>query len=302
MPGGMEKVQRMIARSLIVLSFCLGLSTDSAAHQKIYESAGVYEVTTDRWRKALNGTGIDATSWVWKVKKDSKHNNGSRDSILIVPNAAYPDDMTLIVWFHGCSGFSDKTFAKRILPQVKDAALGSNSFAVAIPEMPWSINTSTTCGRQGRVWRTPGELKFYVEDVKKKLEKWAEKTHKLPLGKLRIVFVGHSAGGSAIMSASKEGSLCSLSPESIIWSDASYGKWLEAAWRSCIKKLEDTDLHVIVRKWDKPHKNASHLFKKVNLEKAKPTIKYRVLDRKKYRHGEIGDDIFGLANIFPPGC
>ncbi len=40
--------------------------------------------------------------------------------------------------------------------------------------------------------------------------------HGKAIGNVRIVFVGHSAGGSAIMAAAKEGGLCRVAPEAII--------------------------------------------------------------------------------------
>ena len=105
------------------------------------------------------------------------------------------------------------------------------------------------------------------------------------------------------MSASREGSLCQAKPESIVFSDASYGHWLDAAWNGCIKNAT-TDLHVLVRKWDKPHINAKRAMKNINRASStsKTNIHYQILDRKQWSHGNIGDNVFILSDIFPPGC
>ena len=105
------------------------------------------------------------------------------------------------------------------------------------------------------------------------------------------------------MSASVEGGLCKLKPEAIIWSDASYGYWLDRSVNTCIKDT-NTQLHILVRKWDKPHKNAGRAMKKVKRMGPlfKPTVLYQVLDRRKWTHGKIGNSVFTLTDVFPLGC
>ena len=65
---------------------------------------------------------------------------------------------------------------------------------------------------------------------------------------------------------------------------------------------EDVSLHVLVRKWDKPHKNAEAFFRKLKTTDGDPNILYQVLDRKKWSHGKIGNSVFKLTDAFPPGC
>jgi len=288
-----------------VASFFIWLPSQTAhAESEIYVDSGVYKTTVKRWTKAVNSASLNSVSWVWNMGiKDRYHKNGQRDTILIVPAAAIPEDITLVVWFHGCNGFSQKTFSNRLMPQIISLVESGNSFAVAIPEMTWSTNTSTKCGRQGKVWNKPGEIEKYVASLKARLNTWATITHGASLGNVRIVFVGHSAGGSAIMSASREGGLCKLKPEAVIWSDASYGYWLDSAWNSCIKNL-DTQLHILVRKWDKPHTSAKRVIKTIRRSSTLPNanVRYQVLDRKIWTHGKIGNSVFELTDVFPPGC
>ncbi len=277
-----------------------------SAHAKthMHVEPGSYEVSAKRWKNAANSATFDSDSWVWSLGfSDKYHKNGKRDTALIVPSTAVPDDVTLVIWFHGLGGFTESGFQRRIMSQLNELAKDSHSFALAIPEMPWSVNTTTPRGRQGRVWTKPGELERYVAGVRLRLEKWSMLRHNRPLGTVRIVFVGHSAGGSALMAAAKEGSLCRIGPEAIIWSDASYGYWLDATMNSCVKRL-DTQLHILVRKWDKPHKSAERALK---LYKRKPGlyvphIRYQVLDRRAWSHRRIGDNALELTGVFPPGC
>tara|TARA_Y100001970_G_scaffold290727_1_gene425490 strand:+ start:1445 stop:2362 length:918 start_codon:yes stop_codon:yes gene_type:complete len=269
-----------------------------------YIGNNVYRVSENRWARAIGQASFDSTSWIWSLKADKLHKNKSRDTILVVPDSAAPEHITLIVWFHGLNGFRSKTFEKRLIPQMEFLVSGGNSFAVAIPELPWSANTSTRHSRQGRVWTKAGELEKYISDLKEHLEIWALLKHKRPLGDVRIVFVGHSAGGSAIKAASREGGLCRVSPEAIIWSDASYGRWLDSAWNGCIKDLGDSsELHVVVRKWDPPYKSSERIMKRIRKQSRGPQVFYQVLKGKDgWTHGRIGNNIFSITNIFPPGC
>ena len=304
MPVGTARVSRMIALRLLVLVVAIGMTQYAHAEAKVYSGVNVYKPTVSKWKTAVSNASFDSISWIWNLgTPDRKHKNGSRDTILMVPDSAVPDNITLLVWFHGLGGFKKGTFEKRILPQVENIVEAGNSVAIAIPEMPWSINTSTPRKRQGQVWRSPGDLERYISGVKERLQTWSIITHGVDLGSVRIVFVGHSAGGSAMMSAAKEGGLCRLKPEAIVWSDASYGYWLDSAWNGCIKNT-DTELYILVRKWDKPHKNAQRLIKRIKRRKSSPKadVHYQVLNRKHWTHSRIGNSVFKLTDLFPPGC
>ncbi len=105
------------------------------------------------------------------------------------------------------------------------------------------------------------------------------------------------------MAASREGSLCRLAPEAVVWSDASYGSWLDRAWNGCIKDIS-TELHILVRKWDKPYTNAERVIRRIRRLPVEPSanVNYQVLDRRSWTHGRIGDSVFELTDLFPPGC
>jgi len=298
----MRQVRQTKHNTLIVVAvmFIFTHLLSSQAVAGVFAEKDVYTKTLNRWNDSVSHHGLKSNSWVWNLKfKDTKHKNLSRDSILIVPNSSIPDDLTLVVWFHGCGGFGLKTFKNRIIPQIKKISRDGHSIAVAIPEMPWSTNTSTKCSRQGQVWQAQNELENYVKEVKVRLGIWSKKYHGVELEMIRIVFVGHSAGGSAIASAAKEGSLCLLDPENVIWSDASYGNWLDKAWHGCIKNDSDIKLTILVKKWNTPWKRASAFFRRV--KKSNKRI-FKILSGKNWTHTKIGHNALELSDIFPPGC
>jgi len=289
--------------SILTAVWLLSPLTTHAAHE-VYVEPGTYNISVKRWSDTISNATFDSDTWIWNLeKKDRLHKNGNRDTLLSIPRSSTPEDITLVVWFHGLGGFSKKGFIKRILPQMEHVVANESSFAIAVPEMPWSTNTSTPRKRQGRVWTKQGELERYVASVKQRMQEWAVLRHGRPLGTVRIIFVGHSAGGSALMSASVEGGLCKLKPEAIIWSDASYGYWLDRSVNTCIKDT-NTQLHILVRKWDKPHRNAGRAIKRIKRLGLKfiPDVRYQVLERRRWTHSKIGNSVFMLTDVFPPGC
>ena len=243
----------------------------------------------------------DVSAFMYESKyvgqNDKYHKEGSRTNVLVVPHTSQPDDLTLVVWFHGLGGFTEKTF-KRVISQLSIPAQEGHSIAVLIPEMPWSANTSTPRKRQGKVWRKSNQFKSFLDEAISLLRSDFLKRKNVELPTPRVVVVGHSAGGSAIMSASLEGSLCDPRVEKVVWSDASYGYWLQKANRGC---LLSSVIHqdVVVRKWDKPHKMSKKFF---SVKRDPSRYNYVVLNRKKFSHSSIGNQIIEIVKLFPPGC
>jgi hypothetical protein len=313
MQDGEVRVLRTIAISIFVLCAMLVPPAQSQswkldivlASHSVQSEVGTYKKTTQRLMKSLSDINLESSSYVYRSRyngfNDRKHYNRHRDTALVIPTDARPEDLTLIVWFHGLNGFSEKTFT-RVFNQVKELTDEGHSIAVSIPEMPWSINTSTKRSRQGRIWEYPGDFANFIAENKDKLEQWAQSTHNMSVQQLRIIIVGHSAGGSAISSAAQEGGLCEVRPSNIVWSDASYGQWLNNAWNGCLSDAK-AKVKLLVRKWDKPHVRASNFLKSIgNSSDIDDRIDYEVLDRKQYKHGDIGNNALILSDLFEPGC
>jgi len=254
----------------------------------IISTAETHKPTVARWTRAVAAEGLPSTSYIFPWAKDRLHSNGHRDVILMIPQGTVPDQLTLVIWFHGLGGFSDRTFQKRILPQVTSL------------EMPWSINTRTPGSRQGRVFQQRGHLSGLVDQLLDRLAAhFAVQDRPHLLGAPRIAVVGHSAGGSAIMSASESGDLCEIGPSNVVWSDASYGSWLKRAWLGCLGSAKEARTEVIVRKGGSPHRRAQQFQRLVGEQ---DNVRLDVLPRKKWTHRRIGDSILWLSKIFGPGC
>ena len=230
-------------------------------------------------------------------QNDKYHKEGRRKNVLVVPHSSRPDDLTLVVWFHGLGGFTEKTFS-RVMTQLKTASATGHSIAVLIPEMPWSAATSTPRSRQGKIWKKSNQFKFFLDEAVSLLKTDFRRRKNIDLPTPNIIVIGHSAGGSAIMSAALEGSLCDKRVSHVVWSDASYGTWLSRANKGCLKHKRILQT-IVVRKWDKPHVSAKKFFKD-NPDASDD--KLIVLDRRKYSHTRIGNEIVRIASLFPPGC
>jgi hypothetical protein len=298
---GRGRESRMIARNLCFL-LLLSLLPSTGWAANVYElDAGVYHKNKPKVKRVLEELHPTSTAWVYRSShngwKDRSHHNKRRDNVLILPDTS-TRELTLIVWFHGLGGFSEKTF-RRVSRQLDQVVDNGHSVAVAIPEMPWSINTKTKRSRQSQIWRKKGSFKSYVEDTIKIL-KW----HYLimrgeGLDVVDIVVVGHSAGGSSIASASVEGGICDLNVSNVVWSDATYGSWLKRAHRGCLGRTnEDIKTIILVRKWDKPYHRARRFLKSLKNH----SYDFRVLPRKRYRHSRIGNEALLLSDLFPVGC
>ena len=237
--AGMVRGLRMTVHKLIFIFFlCIGATASHAAG--VTTDPGTYSTTIKRV-KAFVSSESNLEAWVFQSKhngwRDMQHKNKRRDNVLFLPkeiNALNDNDITLVVWYHGLGGFKESTF-RRSWSQAREVmAETEHIVALVVPEMPWSVNTKTPRGRQGRIWRGVGEAGGFIKNTLKILSNVSGFG-----GRVNIIVVGHSAGGSAIASASTEGSICELVPNiitTVVWSDASYGNWLLRAHNGCLGK------------------------------------------------------------------
>ena len=250
---------------------------------------GVYKKTISRWQKNLD-IYVDEPS-ITLIKKmgirDRKHLNGSRDYIIWMPSGVVepcelscPAKTIGIVWFHGHTGFSDRTFRERILKQF--AQHYETNFFIVIPEMPWSWNTSTRTKRNGLIWTKPGEFISFIEKVKADVSALGVRDN------IDWRVVGHSAGGSTIATVGSTGDLCQLKPSRIIWSDSTYGWWLEKANKGC---LQDFKTDVYVTHWKSKTNIAASRF--VKTHRGRNTTMHTT----KFPHLKIGDNIVKLSGV-----
>lgn len=287
--------------ALKVLVFLLALILPDMAlsSPKVIVESGVYHKTAYRLKRSIKSRTMPSTLILSKLKKDRLHLNKGRDNLILIPDNISKDYTTLIVWLHGCNGFSQRTFSKRILNQAEMLYDNNSSFVFAVPELPWSTNTSTKCKRLGKVFQKAGDFNKYILRTKNTIEKFVGKVVNLD----NIVIIGHSGGGSAIKAISLSGDLCSSKVSSIVWSDASYGTWLSSFFYGCMKSNLHAEVHIVVRKGDGPYFRAKKALAKQALSKrAELRLFPRFMKRNLWTHRAIGDHIISITDVIPPGC
>ena len=162
--------------------------------------------------------------WTWT---GTLPENGNRELILVQHEVESAKVHNVIVWSHGMNGFDKDEFEERTAPSIKWLVDQNKSFTWIHPELPWS--TRLILRRGQHVWTKQDSFKIFVEKALSLTP--ALKTKKL----INLVIIGHSRGGKSISEAARTGGLCKMAPNSVVWSDASYGDWLDKAWASCLK-------------------------------------------------------------------
>jgi len=280
-------------------------TTAIAGETSIKTDKGVYGKTVERWTSSFKKSHYDGTTYIKRITSnggsDRLHKNGARDSIIFIPDVVRPDRViTVLIWFHGLGGFTERTFSRRLIPQFNELLDEGSNLIVVIPEMPWSKNTSTPRGRQGQVWRGRNNENFvdFYREVSRTVAGHFNNEHEFP-DYFRVVIVGHSAGGSAIASAARSGALSKIGElQLVVFSDASYGRWFDVTWKHFGRDNKFVDIVVLVRKYDKPYQSIKRFQR--HHRKLPEYLRFVVLPRKKYSHTRIGDRALLLTPVFDP--
>jgi len=245
------------------------------------------------WSESLQKTSnISSTTYIVNKYdgRDNLHKNKHRSVIIWIPETTdLKKQFTLLVWFHGHSGYvPHRTFEDRTLKQLMPHTKNKN-FVLVLPEMPWSVHTKTPTKRNSLLWMKEGSFLKFIHQVQTIL---SEHNNKQRLGKIDYRIVGHSAGGSTIKRLSITKDLCKLNPSVIVWSDSSYGNWLEKAWNSCLKNT-NIKIKVFVKKPGSPYSRAKAFLAKIKSNKNITLY----IKKKGWSHKKIGNRIVELSNI-----
>lgn len=221
--------------------------------------------------------------------RDPKHKFKSRETIIFLPAATnFNQPIEFIFYFHGLGGFKERDFRTRTLRHTKNL---KKNYILIIPELPWSHNTSTPRSRLGRIFTHKTHFPKFFEEIKFMVTLFYEKDIIVN----KVVMLGHSAGGSVIQSISKSGGLNWLYEKEkiqqlqIIFSDASYGHWLDIAWKYHNTQTQNTKFIVLTRKGDRPYKHAKRFLKRFIKQ---PNNIQHVIFSRRIKHSEIGDGSF----------
>ncbi len=272
------------------------------SHTIVWES-GVYIKTLEKWASALNkASSPGSTTYIQKKVggADKLHKTGHRDTITWIPHTTdLSQPFIMVIWFHGHYGFvRDRTFINRTLKQLDPMTTveQNKNFVLVLPEMPWSVHTRTPTKRNSQLWKKRGDFLEFVEQAEDTLREHLRKTNRyLEMGSIEYRVVGHSAGGSTIKRLGMTGDLCQLSPTMVVWSDSSYGSWLDLAWDGCLKKSPHILTKVFVAKGDSPWRNALRFMKRFN--KAPKNLQVHVMKKPKWSHKLIGNNVVALSNL-----
>ena len=318
--GSTERVhlQFMILKiSLLVL--CLtGTSfaeTSPSIAELLITNNSTYKKTKHTWKNVYNtlvkeGKSVRGATYIAPVKGngfyDRLHKNKARNTIIFVPvTTNFKKPVDLILYFHGLGGFKKRDFQDRVLQHTKNIPEDKN-YIIVIAEMPWSRNTETPRTRQGYVFLRKKQFPLFVNSIIKTTVSLFDPSSSrrnlcieknvcnFELGD--VALLGHSAGGSTLMSISRSGGLDWLYEKGakkvkIIFSDASYGRWFDITWKHFKNKnLDRTEILSLVRKWDRPYERMKRFLKK--FKKTPKNVKLIVFERSKMTHAMIGDSSF----------
>jgi hypothetical protein len=222
-------------------------------------------------------------------QKDRYHKRGQRDTIVVIPKGLESAVSTdIIYWFHGLTGFKEKTFKSRLGPQYSWLVNEQSWPAIlVVTELPWSYFTHTQWKRQGRVFRKTDEFYNYTKEVESHI------ANHLGLGRsfrFDRIIIGHSAGGSAIASAAKYGGLCKTKPIGIVFSDSTYGNWFEKSWKGCLSdysKKSKVRIMVLGQSFGTPWKRYRR-WARFNKTSSKKIEAHRLF--LPWTHGRIGNN------------
>jgi len=303
--------------TLLVLCF-VGTSfaeTNNFVSESLITSKSAYKKTKRTWKNVYNslvqeGVSVKGATYIGPIKGngtyDSRHRNKARNTIIFVPvTTNFKKPIDIIFYFHGLGGFKKRDFKERVLKHTK-AVPSDKNYIIVIAEMPWSKNTETPRTRQGYVFLKKKQFPLFVNSIIKttvslfdpspvRRSLCVEKNVcNFKLGD--AILLGHSAGGSTLMSISRSGGLDWLYKRGakgvkLIFSDASYGNWFDVTWKYFKNRvIERTRILSLVREWDKPHKHMKRFLKK--FKKIPKSVKLIVFERRKMTHAMIGDSSF----------
>jgi hypothetical protein len=307
--------------TILLFSQGLALANNTNIKERLITESRTYYKTKKTWQNTYNtliknGESIKGATFIAPIKgngyNDRLHRNGARNTIIFVPvTTNFNKPVDIIFYFHGLGGFKERDFKTRVLKHTKNLREEGKNFIIVVPEMPWSKNTSTARSRQGKVFTKKDQFPTFVNSVVKIVvglfDPSPVKQEKCKMYNIchfnfgNAILIGHSAGGSTLMSISKSGGLDWLYEKrnaqsvKIIFSDAGYGRWTDITWKNFKLKGLDTNTKFILltRKWDRPHRNTKRFLKR--FKTAPLNIVHKVFDRKTTSHSGIGDQAFTWA-------
>ena len=262
----------------------------------------VYPHTQNKVTQLLQHHNASGAYWLGPVQGngvvDPKHKHGSRATFIYVPqhfNALAPYE--LIYFFHGLTGFFKTpggNMAHRVSKNLAEMDKDKRNYVLVFPELPWSYHTTTPNGRQRAVFNNSAQEDFrtFYPETRRILKEHFQ----IKPNPSKIKLIGHSAGGSALRAISTAGMMDAIKPDSVLFSDSTYGTWLDEFYRD-YQDSSGTKIflfNVVDPSPTKPYKQTQRFFrarggKPQNIE----VVELRYGDN--WSHKKIGDSILPMS-------
>ena len=267
-----------------------------ASHQELNHNIievhnGTYPPIAALWTSQLISAGITGKTWVGPLSDnqgiDSLHKNKKRHTIVFVPSLYNTKKSPeLLIWLHGHNGFNK--FDVRILRHLDTLYSRGKNLVIIAVEQPWSHWTKTRTSRNGTgPFRAPGEFEVWMDEVFSILGQYGINPELI--SSKNITLIGHSAGGSGIMSMAKSGALGILDPQTIVFSDSTYGRWFDVVYDKHLKDRPGTDVYVLTKKHGPPWRSMKRFYRERKGSPISKNIVHIALS-KGWSHKRIGDN------------
>ena len=217
-------------------------------NRETFIEPGSYAPTVKVVKEVVANAGLKGNFYLGRIKgngySDRLHKGGRRLTFVYIPPHFDPSEpYESFVFFHGLGGFFKKgTSTTDSLHYIGNTLQrmdkGGVNYIFVLPEMPWSIYTNTVRGRQHHAFcpRSNGDrcqgseeenFRVFWSEFKKAFQ---QRFH-VPYDPAVTTFIGHSAGGATLKSVAQSGMFDEIKPEKVVFSDATYGRWLDDYYR-----------------------------------------------------------------------
>jgi hypothetical protein len=177
----------------------------------------------------------------------------------------------------------------RLAPSIKKMINQGRNFILIVPELPWSSNTDTPRGRQGKAWQDKDGttlVRFFIH-----VRQIFHQGFGMPIFDRdpKVTIIAHSAGGGALKIVAREKVLEALKPNVIVMSESSYGNWAGEVWKHYVKNHpRGVKLVFLLLRGGEPYRRTIRLLKRIG--DTPPNIRVKLYSRPEYSHLKIGDN------------
>lgn len=251
-------------------------------------------VSTSRWEKALTAKSLSGTTWIGNINsngaEDPFHDQGKRDTLLFSPSStSLSSPLEIIYYFHGIDEFGAADLRDKVAAGIKSLAAKGRNFVFAMPELPWSNMTERPNRRFNiaTAWRPVDNFSSFHKDVLTQMREAFSNGIEIK----HITIIGHGGGGKAISNAVRH--FDAISPDRIIFSEASLADYLDVVWDKYASKRPDVEIDILVQSAGASEKNARDFINRISAN-LRDNVRLESLKNKNIT--QIGAESFTYEN------